>query len=67
MNALWVIPALVVVIGMGVAWYLSREAAAAARQLRDGVGRFGEVRVELTRLREDGEALRRRLARDRRK
>jgi cytochrome c-type biogenesis protein CcmH/NrfF len=58
MNALWLIPAVVIAVGMGVAWYLSREAAAAARDLRAGVGQFGELRVALRRLQEDGEALR---------
>ncbi|MGH2684862.1 MAG: hypothetical protein ACRDJP_05275 [Actinomycetota bacterium] len=67
MNAFWLIPAIVVAIGMAVTWYLSREAAAAARELREGVARFGEIRVALTRLQRDGDELRQGLVRHRRK
>ena len=67
MNALWIAPVVVAAVGMAVAWYLSREAAAAARELREGVARFGEVRVALSRLRDDSEQLRRGLERHRRK
>ena len=67
MNALWLIPALIVAVGMAVTWYLSRDAAAAARELREGVVRFGEVRVALARLQEDGNELRQGLERHRRK
>jgi len=66
-NALWLIPALVVAVGMVVTWYLSRDAAAAARELREGVVRFGEVRVALARLQEDGAELRRAVAKRTRK
>ena len=61
MNALWAIPAVVVLAGMLIAWYLVREAADAARELQRSIAQLGQVRDRLTGLRDDADHLRRSL------
>ena len=66
MNALWLAPVIVIAIGMGVAFYLARDAARAARELADGVTRFGEAGAAVQGLVDEIGGLRQGLARHRR-
>ena len=58
MNALWLAPVIVLAVGMGVAFYVARDAARAARELGEGVARFAEVRAALNGLADETGELR---------
>jgi hypothetical protein len=57
----WTLPAAVFLLGAVAVLVAAVRAAGAARDLRREMTRFGEVRVALARVRDDGAALRRAL------
>jgi hypothetical protein len=66
-NPFWVVPVVVLVAGAVVLLSVLRDAARAARELHDEVGRFAAVREPLEGLAEETSELRRGLERHRQK
>jgi hypothetical protein len=57
-NALWLAPLAVLLVGLSVLVVLVRDTTRAARDLREGISGIGDIRVALVRIRPELDSLR---------